>query len=254
VAPDGPPNRLNTGHLVAFLVGVFALKLVVLFQLKDHPMVHPDVGLDTSAYVELARRVVAGDLGLGPGLYYVSPLYIYVVAAGLALTDSFTLVRLLQIVLGTAAVGFVLLTAREWFGPRAGWIAGGLAALTGLFTFYEVLLLQAALDPFLTSAALFALTLGLRRDDRRFLVGAGVVLGLAALNRPNMMLAALGVAGVLLVARRMRPALLITIGLVAGMAPAAVRNVVVSGEWTFVSSHGGLNFYMGNNERATGFY
>ena len=30
------------------------------------------------------------------------------------------------------------------------------------------------------------------------------------------------------------------------MAPAAIRNIVVAHEWSLVSSHGGLNFYIGN--------
>jgi Flp pilus assembly protein TadD len=138
----------------ALLAVVFTLKLVVLLQLRDHPLIQPDAGLDTSAYVELARRVVNGDLALGPGLYYVSPLYIYVLAAVLAATDSFTAVRFLQILLGSLSVGFIFLTARVWFSERAAWLAAGLAALTGLLTFYEVLILQAGLDTFLTAAAL----------------------------------------------------------------------------------------------------
>ena len=107
------------------LAGVFVLKLIVLLQLRDHPLTSPDAGLDTTAYADLARRVVAGDVALGPGLYYVSPLYIYVLAAGLAVFDSFTAVRVVQIALGTASVWFIFLTAREWFGERAAWIARG---------------------------------------------------------------------------------------------------------------------------------
>ena len=38
------------------------------------------------------------------------------------------------------------------------------------------------------------------------------------------------------------------------MAPAAIRNAIVAHQWSFVSSHGGLNFYIGNRETATGFY
>ena len=51
-----------------------------------------------------------------------------------------------------------------------------------------------------------------------------------------------------------RPAALLVAGLLLGMAPAAIRNVVVAHQWSLVSSHGGLNFYIGNSERATGFY
>src|SRR5688572_21263474 len=94
---------------LALLSLAFALKLIVLQQLRDHPLTQPDAGLDTTAYVELAKQVLAGNVGLGPGVYYVSPLYIYFLAAGLALFDSFTAVRFIQILLGTASVGFIYL-------------------------------------------------------------------------------------------------------------------------------------------------
>jgi tetratricopeptide (TPR) repeat protein len=226
----------------------FVIKSVVLSQLGDHPLTQPDAGLDTTAYVNLARQVLSGNFGLGPGVYYVSPLYIYFLAGCLAVLHSFTAVRGVQIVLGTASIGCIYLTARHWFGARAALIAAVLAALTGLFTFYEVLILQASIDAFLTSVALYALT-------RRQYWLAGVIFGIQTLNRPNILIAALGVALVMLVVtRRVRPPAVLVLGLVIGMSPAAIRNAVIAHQWSFVSSHGGLNFYIGNSERATGFY
>jgi tetratricopeptide (TPR) repeat protein len=262
------------------LAAVFVLKLLVFLQLKGHPLVQPDAGLDTTAYVELARRAINGDLGLGPGLYYVSPLYIYFLAAVVGLTDSFTIVRFIQIVLGTASVGFIFFTTRAWFGERAAWIAAILAALTGLFTFYEVLILQAGLDAFLTSAALYFLTVALqgtagskdpasmRKDtasmrkaprvfrpgDRGAFILTGLLLGLATLNRPNMGVAVMVIAAALVLLRKTRPAVLVAAGVAAAMAPVAVRNIVVAGQWSFASSHGGLNFYIGNHAAASGSY
>ena len=55
-------------------------------------------------------------------------------------------------------------------------------------------------------------------------------------------------------ARRVRPAAVLAAGLALGMAPVVLRNVVVSHQWSLVSSHGGLNFYIGNSESATGFF
>ena len=107
-----------------------------------------------------ALKIGKGSNSTRPGLYFL--------AGVLAVTGSFTVVRLLQIVLGTCAVALVFVSADEWFGRRAAWLAGGVAALTGLFTFYESLLLQAALDPFLTAAALAALTFGLRYGRDRW--------------------------------------------------------------------------------------
>jgi tetratricopeptide (TPR) repeat protein len=249
------PPRLQ---LPLLLGAVFVLKLLVVLQLRDHPLLQPDVGLDTAAYAGLARRVVSGDLALGPGLYFVSPLYIYFLAAGLAITDSFTAVRVLQIALGTLSVGMVFLSARDWFGARTAWIAAGLAAFTGLFTFYESLILQASLDAVLTSAALLCVSRGLLTRRWPWWGTAGLVFGLAILNRPNMAFGLAGIATALLVTRRARPLAIVAAGLLIGMAPVAIRNVVVSKQWSltsaFASSHGGLNFYIGNGPSATGFY
>src|SRR6185503_15852201 len=87
------------------LGAAFVMKAALLSQLRDHPLTQPDAGLDTTAYVNLARQVVDGNILLGPGVYFVSPLYIYFLAAGLAVLHSFTVVRAVQIVLGTASIG-----------------------------------------------------------------------------------------------------------------------------------------------------
>jgi Flp pilus assembly protein TadD len=241
------PTSRATRALFGLLLAVFAIKAVVLAQLRDHPLLAPDAGLDTSAYVRLAQQVLAGDVGLGPGLYYVSPFYVYFLAAVLGVCHSFTAVRVVQIALGTASIGLIFLTARRWYGERAAWVAAVLATLTGLFTFYEVLILQSSVDVVFTAAALWCVP--------DLPAAAGIIWGVQTLNRPNVLIAALGVALALGVARRrVRPAALLVAGLLIGLAPVAIRNVVVAHQWTLVSSHGGLNFYIGNNADATGFY
>jgi tetratricopeptide (TPR) repeat protein len=257
--PPDAGTAIVPRRLLLLLAAVFAVKLVVLFQLKDHPLLQADSGLDTTAYATLAGSVLAGNLLLSPDLYYVSPLYIYVLAAGLAVLKSYTAVRVCQLALGTAAVGFIFGAARVWFGDRAAWVAAVLAGLTGLFTFYEVLILQSSIDVFLTSAALYLLAIGLEASPGRAkhlpLLAAGVVFGVQTLNRPNVLIAAAAVILVLAMdRRRIRPAVWMVAGVVVGLAPVAIRNVAVTGEWTLVSSHGGLNFYIGNNPNATGFY
>ena len=112
--------------------------------------------------------------------------------------------RIVQILLGTVSVGLVFLTAREWFGERAAWIAAGVAALTGLFTFYEALILQASLDGFLTSAALLCVTRGLMSKRDAWWATAGLVFAAAILNRPNMAFGLAAIAAALLVTRRYR--------------------------------------------------
>src|SRR6185436_17830209 len=240
--------------MFAVVAVAFIFKLFVVFDLRDHPLLQPGSGLDTTAYVDLAERVLGGNVALGPGLYYVSPVYIYFLAAILAIAHSFVVVRVVQAALGALAVGGIFRIAREWFGERAAWIAAALACGAGLVSFYETIILQSSIDPFLTSAALLGLTYGLTRQQSAGLVAAGLFFGIDTLNRPNMLIGAAGVAAALVVTRRLRLALLLVLGIVAGMTPVALRNVVVAHQFSFVSSHGGLNFYIGNSETATGFY
>lgn len=234
---------------------MIVLKLIVMLQLKDHVLAQTDAGLDTTAYVGLAERVLNGDIGLGPGLYFLSPFYTYFLAALLAVWHSFTFVRVVQIVLGTTAVAFVFITADEWFGRRAAWIATALAALTGLFTFYESLLLQTAVDPFFTAAALACLTLALKRGDARWYALAGLAFGIHVSDRPQVGVPAVLIALLLAATRRWRAAAVFSVALGLALVPVTLRNIVVSGYWSPVTaSHGGINFFIGNNAEADGTF
>ena len=251
VADPSPGTR----PLAAAIAAVFLLKLIVMLQLKDHVLTQPDAGLDTTAYVGLTERVLGGDGGLGPGLYFLSPFYIYFLAILLGVWHSFTFVRLVQIALGTVAVACVFITADEWFGRRAAWIAAALATLTGVFSFYESLILQTALDPFFTAAALAFLTLGLTHERRRWYALAGLTFGVQVCNRPNVALPALAIALLLAATRRRQAAAAFAIAAALALLPVTLRNIVVSGSWSPVTaSHGGLNFYIGNNADADGSY
>jgi tetratricopeptide (TPR) repeat protein len=244
-------------------VGVFALallpRLVVLAQLHDHPLLQPEGALDSAVYVRLAQRAATGDCALGPDVYYVSPLYIYFLAFLFRVLGPGLLVpKLAQVALGAVAAGLVAATGATLFGRRAGGIAGALAALTGIFAFNEVLLLQSSLDPFLAALALFLLARALTSGHVGTWLVAGLAFGALSANRPN---AALAVVALLLVHLAVRRswratigALALLLGLALATAPFTLRNRLVAGEWVWLTSHGGLNFYIGNHAEADGRY
>jgi hypothetical protein len=293
-SPRAEATSRKAPWVLAGVLGIaFLVKLAVLLSLGDHPLLQPDAGLDTGAYARLAWRVASGDVLLGTEPYFVSPLYVYFLAAILKLTASSLFpARLVQVLLGTAAAGLVFAAARRLFGERAAVVAGLLYVLTGVVTFHEILILQAALDPFLTALFLYLLTVGLtsggfsskgNEGEARsggslswaIWVAAGAAGGLLALNRPNALLALAAVAIALavpsLVARRrggsrvshsleedplptFRPAATFAFGVALAIAPVTLRNLAVSHELILISSHGGLNFYIGNNPEADGTY
>jgi Flp pilus assembly protein TadD len=251
------------GAILAVAAGV---KAVAIAQLADHPLLQPAGGLDSEWYVALAQRVAAGDWSLAEafagGAYPVSPLYVYVLGVVLGLSGgSLLAARIVQAALGVVAVACAMQSARDWFGDAAGIVTGLLLAGAGVITFHEIVLLQSALDPLLIAA--LALVAGRAIQGDRWLAwtGAGLLAALFSLNRPNALIVAAGI-GVALLARllirRQRPAVLalaaFTVAFALGLAPAALRNLAVSGRLTLVSSHGGLNFYIGNRAGADGTY
>src|SRR5688572_2361439 len=238
-------------------------------QLWNHPLLQPHGELDSAYYVSLSTRIASEGVLAPTGAFFVSPLYVYFLAAVFAAGGSLLAAQLVQIGLGAMAVGLLFLTARHWFGERAALVAAGLATLTGIFTFNEILILQSSLDPFLVSCVLYALTRtrdGLRDATPRQAFGngafaaAGASLGLLALNRPNALVFAVAAAAIVLLGeclgrdgRVKRGAVLVTT-LLAVLAANAARNYAVSGEVVLVASHGGLNLYIGNHDRADGTY
>ena len=201
--------------------------------------------MDTAAYVALAN-------GLGGARpFFVSPLYLYFLRIfGVNLFAA----RTGQILLGAIAVVMMFDTARRWFGDRAAAITAILAILTGVISFYEVTILQAAIDPFLVALCLWLLTIALQRDAATWFAATGMAIGLFVLNRPNALLwvPALVLGIIWLGGGRNAGAL--SIAFVLPIAAVTIRNYVVSHQFVMIASHGGLNFYIGNNPDADGTY
>ena len=207
--------------------------------------------MDGAVYLALARN------GPPAVAYFVSPLYLYF----LKLTGaSVALASAAQIILGSLGVVLLFDTARRWFGLRGAFLPATLVMFTGVVTFDEVTILQSALDPFLVALMLWTLTVALQSDDQeknqtvlRF-AAAGAAAALFALNRPNALIWLAASALLLLVQRRLRQAAAFAAGCALLLAPVVLRNYAVAHELVLVSTHGGLNFYIGNNAEADGTY
>jgi tetratricopeptide (TPR) repeat protein len=270
------------------LVAVLGIKMAVLWQLGWHPLLQPAGELDGAYYKHFADMVAGGDiwlsspqsfLGQSPAAFFLSPLYVYFLALCLSVSGgALETARVVQLVLGTGAVLLIALSTRRWFGTRAAWIGGALAALCGIFTFYEVLILPAALEPFLTALDLYLI--GRAVDSAESSAGrnlssgvarwalAGAAMGLHALNNPVMLVVYVGIAiGVLFVGRdfslavrpelKFRPTYVAAAFVLAALvviAPVTIRNYAVAGRFALITSNVGLNVLAGNGEEATGVF
>ena len=257
---------------IVALIVVFGLKMAVLSTLGQHPLLVPAGELDAAYYYHLAQRVGAGDVwllrpdgffGETVPAFFVSPLYVYVLAFFLKVGGgSVETARFAQMLLGTIGVGLIALAARRWYGVAAGWWAGALAGAFGLFTFFELLIVPAAIEPFLAALDVYLLTRAIQADRRPLLwwAAAGAALGLHALNRPPMLIVIAGLALFLAVRRppralgRLAPLAVFTLGALVVIAPVTIRNFRATGRVVLISSPAGLNFLIGNGPEADGLF
>lgn len=168
--------------------------------------------------------------------------------------------RLFQIALGLLAVVGLYVIGRAWLGPVAGLAAAAAAAVYWPLVYFEGELQAAA--PLVTCLVGACLTLfaWARRPRLGWAVAAGALLGVASLLRPNV-LVLVGFAAVWVAwaapleatrRRRMLGAVLVAAAAAGVIAPAALRNLSVTGRWIPITSSSGLNLYIGNNPHADG--
>jgi tetratricopeptide (TPR) repeat protein len=206
------------------------------------------LAMDSQEYDRWAQGIAGGDW-LGSQVFFQAPLYPYLLAAVYALVGhSLDAVYLLQIAAAVAGVWALFRAGRALGDERAGLVAAALAAVYGPFLFYDVQLLKESLAVTAVCFLLWALA-------ARWWLAAGVLLGVLALLRENALLLTPFLLPLAWPRERSwRSAGLLLLGLALPLAPVALRNGLVGGDFLPTTSQGGVNFYIGNNPQADGTY
>ena len=220
--------------------------------------------VDERYYVEWALRISQGQL-LDDGPFFFDPLAAYVLGAVFALTKgSLLAARLFHAALGVGAIALVGATARTLFDRRTGAVAMWLLALYGPHAFATGFLLKEPLTVHLTAWALY-LAVRAQSDGARSAPwwGLGLAGGGLALLRGNFLplLAALVAWAAWRAARSEGPrgprwakVLALAAGLALPLGLSTAHNVATGGTWWPTTTHGGANFFLGNNPSASGTY
>jgi 4-amino-4-deoxy-L-arabinose transferase-like glycosyltransferase len=259
---NGP--YISEGFLaLAVVLVAFGLRLLhVIFTAGGNPLA-ANLALDAAVYDRWAKTLVWGGPAV-PTLLMQAPLYPWLLSLIYHICGpNLTAARFVQALLGTTSCGFIIVVTRRLFkSSLAGIIAGLIAALYLPFIFYEGMLVPATLVVFLSLLSI-VLLVPERRDPGlgRTLV-AGVVLGLCAAAKPVAMLLVPFALLHLRTSSRsvvpghpfLRRAGALAAGVVLALVPLVVRNYRVAGEFIPLTTGGGINFYIGNNPRAIGYY
>jgi tetratricopeptide (TPR) repeat protein len=242
-----------------FLISL-AIRLVHLFQVRRAPFFTLLMG-DAQSYHTWAQQIAAGDW-IGSDVFYQAPLYPYFLGLVYALLgEAPMVVRLCQAAIGSLACVWLAFAAWHLFSRPAGLAAGLMLAFYPPAIFFDGLIQKSVLDGFLLCLALALLSRLIMRTARpRSWLWVGVTLGCLTLSRENAAVFAAAILVWLLWWQRHLGSdrLVLAAWLLAGLAivllPVAVRNKVVGGEFHLTTSQFGPNFYIGNNETASGTY
>jgi tetratricopeptide (TPR) repeat protein len=255
------PPALGKRSLAIIFVTAVLFRILCLVVLRDHPLLRFPV-VDAKLHDEWALRILAGDwLGHGPDDVFKPPLYPYLLAALYAWPgDRILLVQGFQMLLGAASCVLTALLAARLFSRSVAIVAGLVSAFYAPYVFFELQLLTPAPIVFLNLAAVFLLVRETKPSRRRVHdTAAGVLLGISAGMRPDVVVPALLCAGFLFLladpeARRRlaRRALWFAPAVMAVVLPIVVRNFIVAGAILPVSTNAGLNLYVGNAPEGAG--
>lgn len=233
-------------HLLIVFVLALAVRLFYFAELIHFPLADAPV-MDALYHHEWAQKLAHGEDW--PGAYFRAPAYPYLVGFIYKLFGvKLWVPRLLQLILGAFSCIAVTLIARELFDEKVSFVSGLVAALYGPLIFFEGELL---VETLMVPAALWGLLLLLR--TRLFL--SGLLLGLAAITRPNILLFIIAAPGLLLLqhgAARAWRYLLPLLGAALFIGPVFLRNLTIGGDRVLIASQGGVNFYIGNNPLTDG--
>ncbi len=241
--------------LTLLYTAAFAARVIYLAGVRADPTFSVPV-VDSAAYRAAAESIVAGH-GFPPGALTYGPLYPLLLALFLKITGGAPfLLHLAQVMVVSLAAPILAALGTRLFGRTEGFVAGAIAAIYWPWIYFDgEFLVEPVLIPLLLLLAYLLVRLEEKKNRPRGplpVLAAGLLLGLCAVTRPNALLF-LPVWFVLYAfRRRWRDALLLAAGCAVPILPVTARNIAATGEFVLISSTGGINFFIGNNARATG--
>lgn len=238
------------------ILGSILRLLYILFYLHDPQW--NQLLVDSLFHDYWAQSIADGNI-LGREAFFRAPLYIYILGGIHAVFGhSLLAARIFGHICGLLGIFITWKISLRLFSRRTAIVAALIHALYPIAIYFESELL---VDSFFTLLVELSLWLFLRACDGknvRIYIAAGLFAGLAAITRPVILaLIPLYLIWIFITMENksaaLRTAGLYLIAVVLVISPITFRNLIISDDFVLISSSGGINFYIGNNEDADGY-
>ncbi len=244
--------------LIAFLI-----RLIFVVETTGSPFVS-HLFSDSEIYMSYADNIVESGNWLGEEAFFMSPAYPYSIAiVKLIFGNSTLLIRFLQVIISTITLILIYLSAKKYFNIKTALLALVIAGFYDSFIFYSGIIFSETLQVFFITLLIYLFSLKQKYSDLKFWILTGFVFGIASVFRANILIFLPVFAIYILLDKKfsskltlsgIRIVLMFILGAFAAILPVTVRNAAVSGEFVLLTTNGGINFYIGNNEDAVGVF
>lgn len=197
----------------------------------------------------------------GTEVFFRGPLYPYFLALLYAVSGtSIFFAKVIQAAGGAVICVLIYQIGKSAFSENAARLSSLLAVFYGPLIYYESELLLEWLAILLALAMLLVLLRSRGTVSRRAAAVAGLLGGLSAITRPNIIIVFPLIALWIALADRSKTetrnrainAIAFTLGVVICVLPVTIRNYVVADDFVLISSQGGVNLHLANNPEADG--
>ena len=253
VSPDN--KRAAYVQLLLLFLGALCLRLLAIYDGRHSPFFQ-NLIIDAGKYSQDALSLLAGhESNFTAQPYWQAPGYTWFLAAIYWVFGPHNLlaVRTIQAFLGASTCLLTFVLGRLLDLPYRASFAG--AFLLAIYWPHIFFTTEIAIPVPFMFLVLLAMVFTLHKDERPSIKAlSGLFLGIAALFRPNCLVLLLPL--LLFIHRsdfsqrkRIEQGLALILGTLLFVLPITIRNFRRGGELVLISHNGGINLFIGNNER-----
>jgi len=252
-------KKENYLPLLIFILA-FGIRFIYLLGIKRLPLFEFPFA-DALYNLDWAKEIVSGKLW-AKAPFFRAPLYPFFLSLLIKIFgEDLYVLRIVQMLIGSASCVLIFLTARKIFNSKVAFLSSIFACLYAPLIYFDLEFLDTFFIIFLDLLLIYLLLFNLKKPASLKLLLSGIILGLSAIARPNILLFAIFVpvwlffyfwkeAGLKKVITLI---LFFAIGLFLVVLPVTLVNYFAGKDSALISWQGGINFYLGNNPQASGY-
>ncbi|MBN1637544.1 MAG: glycosyltransferase family 39 protein [Ignavibacteriales bacterium] len=249
---------------IILLVGL-VIRLIYIFELQSTPF-GDNLFSDAKIYNEWAKSIIASNDWLGNDVFFMAPVYPYFLAIIYGMFgQSVLLIQLLQVVISTFSILLIYIISKKLFSEKIALIGSGIASLYSVFVFYSGAILSETLQLFFLCLFVYFILKSSETNRLKHWFLSGIFGGISVLFRGNFVL----VVFLILICifffesakgfinklkSTYKRILVFSAGIILIIFPVTLRNYIIADEFVLLTSNGGINFYLGNNENSQGVF